>query len=112
MSRFEIQIKKEYAFTIDRNRYNDTAICTFQSPKISEVYCVVVRGYERHNIEPFFDVMIKDPEIILTSMEYIKDLWHILFPKHPFEDRAPQKYSFGFLPPKIFRFHLQPVSER
>lgn len=112
MSRYEIQIKKDYTFTLDRNQFNDTAICTFKSPKIEQVFCVVVRGFNRYGVQPFFDVIVKDNDIILTGLHHIKDLWATMHPHTPFDLVKEQKYDFGFLPPKVFRFNLQPTSQR
>lgn len=105
------EIKKEYSFTLQPNQFNDTAIVTFQSPRIEEVYCVVVRGYLKHGLAPFFDVLIKDPEIILTSMDYVANLWELVT-KTSFKDRIEESYSFNYMAPKVFRYRLQHISER
>jgi hypothetical protein len=107
-----INIQNTYTFTLEPNG-QDSAIATFTSPECHGPFTVVLKNYSKFGLNPFFDVMMKDYEIIMTSMFYLKDLWNKIYPNHCFEDRIEEDYSvFGHLPPKIFRINLQPLSFR
>lgn len=108
---YYIKIRKDYAFELIPNKQNDTAIATFKSPHIERVFCVVLRLYSKYGINPFFDMILKEPEIDATNLKYIEDIWHHLFPNIPFKKRNPTHYSFMYYNPQVFRFVIQPDEE-
>lgn len=110
-STFDISVRKEYKFTLSSVSHNDTAIATFKSPFHATVFSVVLRSFSVQGIQPFFDVMRRDSDIILNSLDFIDDLEKILPEMLPRNVQNQKAKGFGYLPPKIFREVLKHISQ-
>lgn len=113
------QMTGEYAFDMHVEQSQDTALCQVSKPNTDRPYTVVVRGYSKRGLEPFFAGLfaVSSWGVSTADVAFLRELWvYLSMPgefdiddilKRATEACYPSDKGPGDPEPEVYRLTIQ-----